>query len=241
MVIKNKLQMPSPLEKRNLHIAALVIGLVGALLVAFSSFRFSLGQSKYRLKVNGTEKMEVPLLSGKTQTITLNTSYTTSQTWGISGNCISTYDHTVDGIENTNKSQTTCHAYSAADFESTKKKNLWTSMFSTGFFSWAAAVVFIILLFVSLFHMQAKNRQGVRWGTMGVGLFLIASVVATLVIFTQWNTCMVNSGFLPAPIFKGKWSYGPGMYSTSAGLTLVAVATILTGVTTRGTPQDAKL
>lgn len=231
--------MPSPLEKSNLHIAALVIGLVGALLLVFSSFRLSLGQSKYRLKVNGTQKMKLPSPSGKTDTYTLNTSYMTSQTWGISGNCISSYDHTVNGSEDTNKSQTTCHAYSATDFESTKKKDLWASMFSMGYFSWAASVVFIILLFVSLFHMQSKNRQSVRWGTMGVGLFLVACAVATLAIFTQWNKCMVKSKFLPASQFKGEWSYGPGMYSTSAGITLVAVATILTGVTTRGTTQDS--
>lgn len=230
--------MPSPLEKRNLHIAALVIGLVGALLVAFSSFRLSLGQSKYRVKINSKETVNFPLPDGKTGKITYDLSHTTSQTWGVSGVCVSKYDYTVDGAENTNRSETTCHAYSAADFESTKKKNLWVSMFSTSYFSYAAAVVFIILLFVSLFHMQAKNRQSVRWGTMGVGLFMIAVVVATLVIFSQWNKEMVNSGFLPqANPFKGQWSYGPGMYSTAAGITLVTVATILTGVTTKGTPQ----
>lgn len=222
--------------KQNIHIAALVFGVVGALLLAFSSFKNTLAQSKYRVHVEDTVEK---VITDKLKLRVVTRAYDTEQTWGVMGKCTSVYNvvrpEENDGDVDTTAAHTCCHSFAAADFAASKTRALWTTMFSTGLLSWGAAVAFIILLFVTLFHMSAQSRQRVKWGVLGVGVFLAAMVVVTLVVFAGWNKHMVSRGALPDPVFKGQWAYGPGMYASAAGLTFVAVATVLTGVATRRT------
>jgi len=218
----------SALEKRNLHIAALVIGFIGAMMILVATFD-CLGQSKYKVKIEESIKKR---LTEKT-TATSKISYKLFQSWGVYRQCTSLTDSSVSSKQN----KTTCHSYSASDYDDNRRKRLWNSMFFVTSASKILGMAFVVLLFVSLFHMGAQKRQNIRWGTLGVGLTFMLGVVAALVLFVFWNKSMVQGKLLPDSVFGidgngNNWVYGQGMYAGSAGLTMLLVSVVLTGVTT---------
>jgi ABC-type multidrug transport system fused ATPase/permease subunit len=214
----------TPLDKQNLHISALVIGALGAFMIIVASYTASLAQT-----TNDAEDVPLSGESGLTTTV--------FEYWGVNAQCISSTNPQKNGRRVSTAESVTCHTFSSSDFTSSKRKSQWRAMFSLSSLGFLSSIAFIILLFVSLFHMSASCRQSLRWGTMGLGIFFVLAFSTTLILFRFWNQGMVRDGKLPtrSDLLGKSWEYGPGFYSTITGMVLVGVSTILTGMTTSKT------
>ena len=198
----------TPRERYDLQISATVFGIVGCILLWWA------------LWSGGWSKTKTTDVSGK------QFSFQLFKSRGLFSRC-TTVNH-VELMANDKDDAACCSHYIASDFANHSSWVRIGALQNTGLWSAISAGVAAVLLFVTMCHMGAKARQGVRWAALAFGLAAFVLATVTVSLYAQWSKDVAKKN--PDKFAKASADVGTGIFA--AGTFYAGLAAILVGIST---------